>query len=192
MAMTINQKLQKIQSELNAPKNLRNSFGNYNYRNLEGIMIGFKPLGEKYNCSLVVFDELVLIGERYYIKATARLIDAETGDAVEAFGYAREAENKKGMDLAQVTGATSSYARKYACNGLLAIDDTKDADSDEYTAQTTGKSLKKNGQDKPMLGRSELIKFAEGQPKDVLAKYKISNVKFAKTVVLQEMYDALN
>ena len=121
--------LSKIQSELNAPKNQYNSFGKYKYRSTEDIFEGLKPLLKKYECSVTVSDTLLLIGERYYIKATATLID-NTG-AVIAYndGYAREEESKKGMDVSQVTGATSSYARKYALNGLFAIDDVKDSDS---------------------------------------------------------------
>jgi len=121
--------LSSIQQELNAPKNQYNSFGKYKYRSLEDIFEGLKPLIKKYKCSVTVSDELVVIGERYYIKATASLYD-ETNKLV-AFntGYAREEENKKGMDSSQVTGATSSYARKYAMNGLFAIDDVKDADA---------------------------------------------------------------
>lgn len=130
--------LSKIQTELSAPKNQYNSFGKYKYRSLEDIFEGLKPLLKKYECSVTVSDELVLIGDRYYVKATASLFD-NTGIIVASnTGYARESETKKGMDDSQVTGSTSSYARKYALNGLFAIDDVKDADTDSYTAKSKG------------------------------------------------------
>ena len=117
-----------IQNELIAPKNQRNSFGNYNYRSCEDILVGLKPHLIKHNCFLTVNDEVELIGDRYYIKATATIYNSE-GANVSVSAMAREPLTKKGMDEAQLTGATSSYARKYALNGLFAIDDTKDADS---------------------------------------------------------------
>ena len=124
--MTIYAELSRIQKELKAPKNQRNAFGGYNYRSCEDILEAVKPLLN--DCSLTVSDEIVAIGDRFYVKATARLsLSAE--DYVQNIAFAREPLAKKGMDEAQVTGATSSYARKYALNGLLAIDDTKDADA---------------------------------------------------------------
>lgn len=134
--MTIYEKLSAIQSELKAPKSQYNSFGKYNYRNCEDILEAVKPLCGKYKAVCTIGDEVTLIGERYYIKATARLIDVESpADKVENTAYAREEAEKKGMDGSQVTGASSSYARKYALNGLFAIDDTKDSD----TTNTGGK-----------------------------------------------------
>lgn len=118
----------EIQTRLNAPKNQRNNFGKYNYRNCEDILMALKPLMKQQNCTLIIGDEIELIGDRFYIKATAT-IKNEKGDKESATAYARECESKKGMDSAQLTGATSSYARKYALNGLFAIDDNKDADS---------------------------------------------------------------
>lgn len=121
--------LSQIQVELKAPKNQFNSFGKYKYRSLEDIFEGLKPLLEKYKCSVQVSDDIVLVGDRYYVKATALLKD-EAGNTVAInTGWAREEESKKGMDSSQVTGATSSYARKYAMNGLFAIDDVKDSDA---------------------------------------------------------------
>jgi hypothetical protein len=118
----------KIQEELKAPKNQRNNFGNYNYRSAEDIIEAVKPIAHKYGYYLNISDEIVEVGGRIYVKATARLY---TPDAVgfSATGWAREEETKKGMDASQITGAASSYARKYALNGLLAIDDTKDSDA---------------------------------------------------------------
>lgn len=127
--MSVYIKLQKIQSELKAPKNQKNTFGGYKYRNLEDICEAVKPLLNKYSCSLVLSDDVVMIGERTYLKATATLIDSETGEKTSNNGFAREDVAKKGMDLSQLTGACSSYARKYALNGLFCIDDTKDADA---------------------------------------------------------------
>ena len=122
--------LTQIQSELKAPKNQYNSFGKYNYRSCEDILEGLKPLLASHKAELVLYDEVVEVGGRVYIKATAKF---KAGDeqAVGA-GYAREPEQKKGMDEAQITGTASSYARKYALNGLFLIDDSKDADTDEY------------------------------------------------------------
>lgn len=133
--MSIYETLSHIQVELKAPKNLYNSFGKYKYRNAESILEAAKPLCAKYGCTLTVSDEVVLIGDRYYIKATATVQDKD-GNTIGRTAFAREDETKKGMDGAQITGTASSYARKYALNGLFCIDDTKDPDSDEYHNQT--------------------------------------------------------
>lgn len=135
---TIGQKLASIQTTIKAPKNLYNSYGNYNYRNAEGILESVKPYLEREGCILLLEDKIEVIGDRYYVKATATLKDAETADEISVSAFARESLEKKGMDSSQVTGATSSYARKYALNGLFLLDDTKDADTDEY-AKSTGK-----------------------------------------------------
>jgi len=116
----------EIQSELKAPKNQRNTFGNYNYRSAEDILEAVKPLLKKHGCHLTISDEMIQLGDRYYVKATATL--SKDADSISTTAYAREEENKKGQDSSQTTGATSSYARKYALNGLFCIDDTKDAD----------------------------------------------------------------
>ncbi len=140
--LTIYEKLLKIQTELKAPKNQVNKFGGYNYRSCEDILESVKPLLDKYGCTLKISDELQNIGERYYIKSTVLLIDIESGMVIENSAYAREEENKKGMDASQITGATSSYCRKYCMNGLFLIDDTKDADTDEFTEQQEKKTKK--------------------------------------------------
>jgi len=127
--MIIKEKLGKIQKELKAPKNQYNSFGGYSYRSCEDIFEAVKPLLEKYKCILRLEDNLENIGERYYIKATAYLIDLESEEYIFNTAYAREEESKKGMDGSQITGASSSYARKYALNGLFLIDDVKDSDT---------------------------------------------------------------
>lgn len=118
-----------IQSKIHAPKGQRNKFGGYNYRSCEDILQAVKPLLEETCSTIVIEDELVLIGDRYYIKATVVFIDLESSESIKTTAYAREEESKKGMDGSQVTGASSSYARKYALNGLLLIDDTKDSDA---------------------------------------------------------------
>lgn len=125
--VVLNQRVGDIQHKLKAPKGQYNSFGKYNYRSCEDILEGVKPLLKEHNLALLIDDEIVQIGERYYVKATAKITDGR--EIVSATAYAREPDTKKGMDASQVTGATSSYARKYALNGLLAIDDTKDADT---------------------------------------------------------------
>lgn len=117
----------QIQKELKVPKNQMNKFGNYKFRSAEDIIESAKPICHKYDCALIISDEVVLIGERIYVKSTASLY--KEGKHISTTGYAREEEVKKGMDAAQITGSASSYARKYALNGLFAIDDTKDADS---------------------------------------------------------------
>ena len=123
-------KLVKIQAELKAPKNQVNSFGKYKYRSAEDIIEAVKPILFKHQTALLISDEIVQVADRVYVKATAMLID-ETNEElpIKVYGWAREEEVKKGMDAAQITGSASSYARKYALNGLFAIDDTKDADS---------------------------------------------------------------
>ena len=128
-------KLQEIQHKLKAPKGQYNSFGKYKYRSCEDILEAVKPILNEVGCTLTLSDEIVLIGDRYYIKATAKLTGADTNEVTTA--YAREDLDKKGMDGSQVTGTASSYARKYALNGLFCIDDTKDADTDEYANQTS-------------------------------------------------------
>ena len=130
--MGIYEKLLKVQMELKAPKNQRNNFGGYNYRSCEDILESIKPILEKNKLSMQIFDELQWIGDRYYIKATVRLLDIEDNSTMENTAYARESDDKKGMSVEQVSGSCSSYARKYALNGLFLIDDTKDADTNEY------------------------------------------------------------
>lgn len=127
--MTIYEKLAAIQVKLNAPKKQYNSYGRYNYRSCEDILEGLKPHLEETKTAVTVNDEIVLIGERYYVKATATLHDCESDKSVSNTAYAREELTKKGMDASQITGSTSSYARKYALNGLFCIDDVKDADT---------------------------------------------------------------
>ena len=160
--LNIYEKLQKIQEELKAPKGQYNSFGKYKYRSCEDIFEAVKPLLKKYNLTLTTTDELYYIGDRYYIKAVARITDTEKpymeDDEISAcncitnVGWAREEEVKKGMDGSQITGASSSYARKQALNGLFLIDDTKDSDTtnvgDEITEEMAKEYVFENGKNK--------------------------------------------
>lgn len=130
----MNEKLIHIQSRLKAPKGNYNSFGKYKYRSCEDILEAVKPLLAEEGLTLILSDEIERIGDRYYVRATASLYDESLVTTVSA--YAREEETKKGADASQITGAASSYARKYALNGLFLIDDTKDADTDEHASQT--------------------------------------------------------
>lgn len=135
--MKVAEILQHIQTELKAPKNQKNNFGGYKYRNLESILENVKPLLNKYGAVLTITDDIITVGERIYVKAIATIMSVEDGDSITVSAYAREDVAKKGMDLSQLTGACSSYARKYALNGLFCIDDTKDADGMEPTEEKT-------------------------------------------------------
>jgi len=146
--MSVYAKLREIQLNLIAPKNQYNSFGKYNYRSCEDILEGLKPCLQATQTAVTVNDEIVQIGDRYYVKATATLFDCETCEYVSNTAYAREEESKKGMDASQVTGATSSYARKYALNGLFCIDDVKDADTRDNRQEEAKKQQKEEKQQK--------------------------------------------
>ena len=147
--MNVYEKLMTVQTKLRAPKGQYNSFGKYSYRSCEDILEALKPLLAEAGAIVNISDEVKLIGDRFYVEATAMFLDCETGDSVVARASAREDETKKGMDLAQVTGSVSSYARKYALNGLFAIDDNKDSDA----TNTHGKDIKPNMT--PVSGLSE-------------------------------------
>ena len=136
--ITLHDRLVAIQSELKAPKGQYNSFGKYKYRSAEDILEAVKPLLKKYGCKLTIMDEIVLVGDRYYVKAIPTISDGT--QSLSVCGWAREAETKTGMDASQITGTASSYARKYALNGLFAIDDTKDADTDENHVETEART----------------------------------------------------
>ena len=127
--MKITEKLMNVQRELKAPKGQTNDFGKYKYRNCEDILEAVKPLLTKERLALILNDNLILIGDRYYVQAIATLYDVDSDDILTASANAREPQEKKGMDVSQITGMSSSYARKYALNGLFDIDDTKDADT---------------------------------------------------------------
>ena len=175
-------KLNKIQVELKAPKGQFNKFGNYKYRNSEDILEALKPLLEKYKAAINITDEITLIGDRYYIKATATLYDIESELFIDAVAFAREEESKKGMDASQITGSASSYARKYALNGLLAIDDTKDSDSTNKHGKDENKMPEKVAEayDKIKLENNEFI--SQPQQKRLFAIAK-SNAELVKGVI---------
>lgn len=134
-------KMMRLQSDLKCNKGQYNSFGNYKYRSCEDILEAVKPILKELSLFLTINDEIVNLGDRFYIKATATVYDVESDDKLSSSAFARECLNKKGMDDSQITGACSSYARKYALNGLLCIDDTKDADTESYTKKANNKSI---------------------------------------------------
>ena len=166
--MEIYKKLSGIQCELVATKGQYNNFGKYSYRSCEDILEAVKPLLDKYKVAIVIKDDIVLVGDRFYVKATATLIDSETGESVEASAFARESEDKRGMDASQLTGATSSYARKYSLNGLLCIDDNKDADSTNMHGKETIKVNMTPALSEAQLKRLYAIGDKAGIKKEVL------------------------
>jgi uncharacterized protein with beta-barrel porin domain len=176
----LHKKLWTIQQTLNAPKNQRNNFGGYNYRSAEDILEAVKPLLQ--SITLTVSDEIVLIGNRYYVKATATLSDGEDEIAVTA--YAREEESKKGMDASQLTGATSSYARKYALNGLFCIDDAKDPDTDAYAKQTNQQPRQQKNPPKQQPQQQK----APPNPDEVLARFCDAAAKAQDANKLREIF----
>ena len=166
--MTVYKKLIKVQQELKVPKNQRNTFGNYNYRSSEDILEALKPILAKYEADVFISYKIVVMGNMWpYVEATATFVDIETGEYTCTTGYAREAETKKGMDPSQITGSASSYAGKYALNGMFLIDDTKDADTDEHHRQTTGTKQKAFSKDDVTALRLDLVKLATTTGKDV-------------------------
>lgn len=168
--------IRNIQEELKAPKSQYNRFGGYAYRSVEDILTAVKPLLVKEKADLTLTDELVLIGDRYYVKATATYEDKDSKKVVT--GYARESENKKGMDASQITGTASSYARKYALNGLFLIDDTKDADSEEYHQRTS-----------PATQRKQTVKRQSTQRQATKEQQVISAKKHQYDMITQKIAD---
>lgn len=193
--MKVNEKLLKVQTELKAPKNRKNSFGNYSYRSCEDILEAVKPLLAEVKAFIKLSDMIQQIGDRYYVNATAWFVDCENeGEMISADAYAREPEDKKGMDAAQITGTASSYARKYALNALLLIDDAKDPDTDEYKVEQDAKVAKFAQKSKKKVDASDLDKFInEGQLRTLemlLEKADVSVEKFNsifKLTVLSEL-----
>jgi hypothetical protein len=169
--MTVYKKLIEVQKELKAPKNQRNTFGNYNYRSCEDILEALKPVLSEHGATVFISDKPVVKENLWsYIEATATFVDTESGDSVSVTAYAREADTKKGMDVSQITGSASSYARKYALNGLFLIDDSVDADTDEHQKITGGESQGSNrkfSKDDVTALRLDLIKVAMATKKDV-------------------------
>ncbi|MFA1821203.1 ERF family protein [Virgibacillus oceani] len=170
--INITEKLINVQKTLKAPKGNFNSFGKYKYRSAEDILEAVKPLNAEQGLLLTLADEPLLVGDWHYIKATATITDGEGSHVVTA--YARESESKKGMDGSQITGTASSYARKYALNGLYLIDDTKDADTDEYQNQ----NKKDEAITQKQVGsiKTKSMKFAEARNVSVDEVYKALNI----------------
>ena len=167
--MNVYEKLIAIQSELKAPKSQYNNFGKYSYRNCEDILEALKPLLKEHKSTIYISDEIVTVLERFYVKATVTFIDAETGENIKNTAYAREEEIKKGMDGSQVTGASSSYARKYALNGMFAIDDTKDSDFTNTAIKGDNTGLSE-AQIKRLLAIASKVNISADDVKKVVAK----------------------
>ena len=169
--MTVYKKLIKVQQELKAPKNQRNTFGNYNYRSCEDILEALKPILAKHEATVILSYKIIVKENLWtYVEATATFVDIETGESTCTTGYAREAETKKGMDSSQITGSASSYAGKYALNGLFLIDDSVDPDSDSHQKITGGGSQGSNrkfSKDDVTALRLDLVKVATATKKDV-------------------------
>jgi len=173
-------KLVKIQAELKAPKNQTNNFGKYKYRSAEDIIEAVKPILFKNNCALLISDEIIQVADRIYVRATAMLIDENNEELpIQVYGWAREEEVKKGMDAAQITGSASSYARKYALNGLFAIDDTKDSDATNNHQDEVGEQK-----------RMELILLLENTSWDETMKQKVA-IKISAITTSEQYQKAL-
>jgi len=173
----IQEKLLKIQQELKAPKGQRNDFGKYNYRSCEDILEALKPLLAKYKVCLFISDDLLEVGGRNYVKATVTISDIEDGSQIVNTAFAREEETKKGMDGSQITGASSSYARKYALNGMFAIDDTKDSD---FTNKGETKAEKPSTEAKKCTEKQvELLMklYDEENISKLMSYYKVSTLE---------------
>jgi len=164
-AMSIYSKLSQIQTRLKCNKNQYNSYGGFKYRSQEDILEAVKPILSEVGALVLTSDEICASGDRIYIKATARLIDIESGKEVSAVAFAREPKEKRGMDESQITGSASSYARKYALNGLFAIDDVKDSDADVP------------GPDKITLGQIKLIKAIVADETALCEYYKVKKIE---------------
>lgn len=187
--MNLKEKLCEIQAQMKAPKNLTNKFGGYNYRNCEGICEAFKPYEVEYKVMMFLEDEIVMVGDRYYVQAVATIKDCESDEWVATKALAREPEEKKGMDAAQVTGATSSYARKYALNALFLLDDTKDPDTEEYAKQT-GSAPKEEKKPIPTEKKESAPTIPIESIKDILTKRGIKDETIIKLYKVESL-DAL-
>ena len=160
--MEMMEKLLEIQQAINIPKKNYNKFGNFYYRSAEDILEGVKPLLKKLKLVVLLNDEIVIVGENYYIKATATLIDVESKEQINVQAFAKEDTTKKGMDLPQITGSTSSYARKYALNGLFAINDVSDSDQINDIQEVKKEAQKKEKpEEKPNATMAEIYKLVK-------------------------------
>ena len=196
--MNIYEKLAMVQAKLKAPKEQKNTFGKYNYRSCEDILEAVKPLLVETKTALIISDELKQIGTRYYVEATAMFFDYESEGNINVKAFAREEETKKGMDGSQITGTASSYARKYALNGMFAIDDTKDSDAtntgETQPAPKTSQPTKMVSKEQAVELGNKLMEYAktpelakailvEITSKDTLANLTIDEYKNAMTEV---------
>jgi len=197
--MELQKKLAQIQKDLKAPKNQYNNFGKYSYRNAEDILEAVKPLLD--DCVLTISDNVVVVGDRYYIKATAKLRCGT--ESFKTVAFAREAETKKGMDSSQITGSASSYARKYALNGLFCIDDTKDADSTNNKDQThdsrmsSGKKVSTSNNTMPITEKqlkyvNTLISKTASDRKIIKDLYKVKSLKELTSSQASDLIEKLN
>lgn len=187
MEKNIYSKLSKIQSELKVPKSQYSKFGEYNYRNCEDILEALKPMLKEVGAVITLADEIQLLGTRYYIKAMATLTDIDSKESITSTAYAREDEDRKKMDGSQLTGSASSYARKYALNGLFAIDDTKDSDytnrGTETPSGTQTRSKAPKAQPKTKTANDYKIEFAQ--------LLKVKGIPFTQFIdYLKENYKA--
>ena len=181
----IYEKLLQIQTKLKAPKSSYNTFGSFHYRTCEDILEALKPLLKETKPVVLIWDEVVRMDERYYIKAVVRFIDCETGEAIEGYAYAREEREKKGADSSQITGAASSYARKYALNGLFCIDDTKDADSSHTTQKAASENKNTSQRDTSSKIDNKKIQIIQ----DLAKKYEDRGMKIEKLLKMYQLKD---
>lgn len=183
-------KLIELQKELKVPKGQYNTFGGFYYRSCEDIFEAIKPIALKYGLLFVLSDEIVGANDRVYIKATATVIDTESGEKITTSAFAREPIDQKGMNQSQITGSASSYARKYALNGLLALDDTKDVDTNEYQIQ--GNNAPKNNKENQFITQEEiaeienLINMTQTDLKALLAHYKLDALNQMNRTIYQD------
>lgn len=186
--MGVYEKLLAVQSKLKAPKNQYNKFGGFNYRSCEDILEAVKPILKEQGATLTISDEVVEVGGRIYVEATAVFRDTENELGVYSKAYARESDSKKGMDVSQLTGTASSYARKYALNGLFLIDDTKDADTDSYQKQTSQKQTRGKAQNKIDDVRPEYLPSNDGKVTD--AQWKLLLAEMGRTGITEDTIKA--
>ena len=191
--MNIYEKLTEVQNELKAPKSKYNSFGKYNYRSCEDILEAVKPILKAKRLAMTVKDDVFNIGDRFYIMATVTVFDCESEEKVTTTAYAREDADKKGMDGSQITGSSSSYARKYALNGMFAIDDTKDADSwnTNDKDRTVEKKEAERATEEQIAKLRALYKGKEDKLMELLDKYGITSPVQFKRMEIQSVIDKL-
>ena len=191
--MNIYEKLTEVQNELKAPKSKYNSFGKYNYRSCEDILEAVKPILKAKRMAMTVKDDVFNIGDRFYIMATVTVFDCESEEKVTTTAYAREDADKKGMDGSQITGSSSSYARKYALNGMFAIDDTKDADSwnTHDKDRTVEKKEAERATEEQVAKLRSLYKGKEDKLTELLDKYGITSPVQFKRMEIQSVIDKL-